>query len=218
MSAVVAPSSPPVHLCGRQLQTPRHTCCFFNGRDEEYAVAAPFVKEGLDQGEQVVQIVGRTLLHDHDDRIARAGVETKAPRGKGQYQVIPSEDAYLAGGKFDVDRTVKTLESLLTARAEAGYPQLRVTGNMEWALLEQSGGTERLLEYESRVNIVSAKHRDPFVCFYDIQQFDAPTLIDIMRSHPAVIIGGVYHENPFYTPPERMLQEISTRKARKATG
>ncbi|HET6405842.1 MAG TPA: MEDS domain-containing protein [Candidatus Thermoplasmatota archaeon] len=206
--------SPPVHLCGRKLEASRHTCCFFNGRDEEYSVMAPFVKEGLDQGEQVVQIVGRSVLEDHDERLSRAGVRVEEPRTSGQYNVVTSEDAYLQGGHFDVDRTLKTLESLLHARREAGYPQLRVTGNMEWALQPEAGGTERLLEYESRVNLVSAQHRDPFVCFYDIHQFDAPTLMDVMRSHPAVIIGGVYHENPFYVTPERMLTEIRARPSR----
>lgn len=208
--------APPVHLCGRKLETARHTCCFFNGRDEEYAVAAPFVEEGLRQGEQVVQIVGRDVLRDHDDRLARAGVSTDAARKSGQYQVVTIEDAYLEGGRFDVDRTLKTLDALLAGRAAAGYPQLRVTGNMEWALSGEPG-TEKLLEYESRVNLVSAKHRDPFVCFYDIQRFDAPTLMDIMRSHPAVIIGGVYHENPFFIAPEKMLTQIRARQPRRSS-
>lgn len=176
---------------------------------------APFVQEGLKQGEQVVQIIGRDLLRDHDERLERAGVQTKAPRDKGQYQVVAAEDAYLEGGHFDVERTLKTLDSLLAGRKQAGYPQLRVTGNMEWAL-SGSPGTEKLLEYETRVSLVSEKHSDPFVCFYDIQQFDAPTLMDIMRTHPAVIIGGVYHENPFFVPPQTMLREVKARKPRRA--
>jgi hypothetical protein len=216
--ALSAPSmqAPPVHLCGRRLDRARHTCCFFNGRDEEYAVASPFVKEGLQQGEQVIQIVGRDLLADHDDRLHRAGVDTSAAREKGQYQVVTSEDAYLEGGRFDVDRTLKTLDALLAGRERAGYPQLRVTGNMEWALSDNPG-TEKLLEYETRVNLVSEKHSDPFVCFYDIQQFDAPTLMDVLRTHPAAIIGGVYHENPFYVPPATMLQQVKARKPHRGT-
>lgn len=211
MTTIVA-TSPPVHLCGRALESARHTCCFFSSRDEEYGVMAPFVKEGLDQSEQVVQIVGARQLGDHAQRLERAGVRTTGTR-EGQYAVVTSEDAYLTGGNFDVDRTLGTLESLLAARHKMGFPQLRVTGNMEWAL---HGGTDtaKLLEYESRVNLVSAKHQDPFVCFYDIHQFDAPTLMDVMRSHPAVILGGVFHENPFFVAPEVMLRELSQRPRR----
>lgn len=174
---------------------------------------APFVKEGLDQGEQVVMIVGQNVLGDHEERLQRAGLATAAPRERGQYQVVASEDAYLESGKFDVDRTLKTLESLLAQRQQQGYPQLRVTGNMEWAL-DDAVTTGKLLEYEARVNLVSAKHHDPFVCFYDVHQFDGPTLMDVMRTHPAVIIGGTYHENPFYTPPEQMLREIASKPRR----
>lgn len=174
---------------------------------------APFVKEGLDQDEQVVMIVGQNVLKDNEERLQRAGVDVAASRGRGQFAVVSSEDAYLEGGRFDVDRTLKTLESLLVQRQQLGYPQLRVTGNMEWAL-QEGVTTEKLLEYEARVNLVSARHHDPFVCFYDVHQFDAATLMDVMRTHPAVIIGGTYHENPFYVAPEKMLAEIASRPRR----
>ena len=35
--------------------------------------------------------------------------------------------------------------------------------------------------------------------------------MDIMRTHPMLIIGGILHENPFFVPPEKFLQELRTR-------
>jgi hypothetical protein len=35
--------------------------------------------------------------------------------------------------------------------------------------------------------------------------------MDIMRTHPQVIIGGVLQENPFYVPPDEFLAELSRR-------
>ena len=40
--------------------------------------------------------------------------------------------------------------------------------------------------------------------------------MDIMRTHPMVIIGGILQENPFYVPPDEMLKELKERSARKA--
>ena len=38
--------------------------------------------------------------------------------------------------------------------------------------------------------------------------------MDIMRTHPMVIIGGILQENAFFVPPDEFLQELRERKAR----
>jgi hypothetical protein len=38
--------------------------------------------------------------------------------------------------------------------------------------------------------------------------------MDIMRTHPLVIIGGMLHENPFFVPPEQFLMEMQERRPR----
>jgi len=40
--------------------------------------------------------------------------------------------------------------------------------------------------------------------------------MDIMRTHPMVIIGGILQENPFFVPPDEFLEELRLRKQRKA--
>ena len=37
--------------------------------------------------------------------------------------------------------------------------------------------------------------------------------MDIMRTHPMVIIGGVLQENPFFVPPDEFLLELRERGA-----
>jgi hypothetical protein len=36
--------------------------------------------------------------------------------------------------------------------------------------------------------------------------------MDVLRTHPMVIIGGVLRENPFFVPPDQMLDELRRRK------
>jgi len=36
-------------------------------------------------------------------------------------------------------------------------------------------------------------------------------VIDIMRTHPMIIIGGILQENPFYVPPDEFLEELRGR-------
>jgi hypothetical protein len=47
-----------------------------------------------------------------------------------------------------------------------------------------------------------------------LHQFGAEVVMDIMRTHPMVIIGGILQENPFFVPPDEMLREIRERQRR----
>lgn len=35
--------------------------------------------------------------------------------------------------------------------------------------------------------------------------------MDILRTHPMAIVGGVLRENPFFVPPEEFLRELRRR-------
>jgi hypothetical protein len=35
--------------------------------------------------------------------------------------------------------------------------------------------------------------------------------MDILRTHPQVIVGGILRENPFYVPPDEFLRELDAR-------
>src|SRR6267143_7314126 len=38
-------------------------------------------------------------------------------------------------------------------------------------------------------------------------------IVDIVRTHPVVLVGGVLQENPFYLPPGEFLSELRSRES-----
>jgi len=42
-------------------------------------------------------------------------------------------------------------------------------------------------------------------------------VIDIMRTHPMVIIGGILQQNPFFVSPEEFLREFRQRRADRSS-
>jgi hypothetical protein len=50
---------------------------------------------------------------------------------------------------------------------------------------------------------------------YDLAKFGGNIVVDIMRTHPMVIIGGVLQENPFFVPPNDFLKELCERNPAK---
>jgi hypothetical protein len=101
-------------------------------------------------------------------------------------------------------------EQVLRSGTADGYPQTRIMGHMEWALVGLPG-VEDLMEYETRVNQLIPKYEDTVICTYDLSKFGADVVIHALRTHPLVIIGGLLQENPFFVPPEELLLEIRAR-------
>jgi MEDS: MEthanogen/methylotroph, DcmR Sensory domain len=52
----------------------------------------------------------------------------------------------------------------------------------------------------------------------EIRGWSAPVIIDVLRSHPAAIIKGIAHENPFYASASEMLAELRRRQSRILAG
>jgi hypothetical protein len=42
--------------------------------------------------------------------------------------------------------------------------------------------------------------------------------MDIMRTHPVVLMGGLLHDNPFFVPPDRFLLELRERRGTRRGG
>ena len=170
----------------------------------------PFIKEGLDQEDKALHVVDPARQSELLRQLGAVGVDTDAVRDTGQLEVRTWEQAHLQGRRFDKESWLAMLEEALIGFRADGYRQTRVWSNQEWAL-EEVEGAEDLVEYESRFNHVVEKVADPVICVYDLTKFDAAIMIDILRTHPMVVIGGQLHENPFYVPTERFLDELRRR-------
>src|ERR1700686_193270 len=201
-----------VQFAGGTLGRHRHICAFFNSVDEEHRVLRSFIKEGLERGEKTFHVVGPELREQHLKLLAEAGINVPRAIDTGQLEVRRWQDAYLRGDHFDQNAMLALMEDVLQSADTAGYPLTRLVAHMGWALLDKPG-VDDLVEYETRLNYVLPKYDDPVVCTYDLSKFGASVTMDILRTHPVVIIGGVLQENPFFVPPDQFLLELQERRS-----
>jgi hypothetical protein len=199
-----------MRCAGGVLGQHRHICAFFNSADEEHRVLGSFIKEGFEQGDKACHLVDPDLSEDHLRRLADAGIDVAQAMDTGQFELRRWQDAYLRGARFDQDAMLAWIEEVLQSGAASGYPLTRLVAHMEWALLDNPGVGD-LVEYETRLNYVLPKYDDPVICVYDLAKFSATVVMDIMRTHPVVIIGDVLQENPFFVPPDQLLLELRER-------
>ena len=203
---------------GSTLGQHRHVCAFFNSIDEQHRVLRSFMKDGIEQGDKAFHLVDPEQRQEHLRRLVDAGINVQEAMDTGQLEVRRWQDAYLRGDHFDQNAMLALIEEVLQSADTAGYSRTRLLAHMEWALLDKPG-VDNLVEYETRLNYVLPKYDDAVVCTYDLSKFGASVTMDILRTHPVVIIGGVLQENPFFVPPDQFLLEIKERRPpRKSAG
>jgi hypothetical protein len=200
-----------VSLAGKKVRPNQHVCAFFSSKEEEYRVLMPFIKEGFERGERAFHVVDPGHRAAHLKVLGESGIKVDEAEQRGQLEVRRWQEAYLRDGHFDQSRMIELIQSVLREGKEKGFPLTRLVANMEWAL-EDRPGVDDIVEYESRLNYVLPKYDDVVVCTYDLAKFDATVVMDIMRTHPMVIVGGILQENPFYAPPDEFIKELRERR------
>jgi hypothetical protein len=96
---------------------------------------------------------------------------------------------------------IDSVRSFCQHGSSKGFSGLWMSGEMNWAL-KGYPGSERVAEYESRVNLLANELPIGGICQYDSRRFDGATLFDILQVHPFMIARGQVVHNPYYIPPE----------------
>jgi hypothetical protein len=202
----------PISLAGSQLCETRHVCAFFNNDEEEYRVLLPFIKDGFEAGDKGIHVLNPEQHQDHLRRLTGAGIDPAGAQQSGQLELRTNTEVYLPDGRFDQDRMLGVFQQLASGNAAGGFPLSRICCRMDWAVEGQSH-VDDVIEFESRVNNVWLHHDDAVICTYHLGRFGGDAVMDIMRTHPMVIIGGILQQNPFFVPPDEFLREFRQRRA-----
>ena len=202
----------PITFAGSSFGGQRHVCAFFHGEDDRYRTLLPFIKEGFSRGERAFHVVDPARRSAHLQRLEEAGIDTATAESRGQLKLYGWNDAHIdPEGKFDQNRMINLIEEELQLGVKKGFGLSRSIGQMEWAL-EDRLGVEDLVEYEARLNYVLPRYQDPVICVYDIAKFSGEVIVDILRTHPMVVIGGMLQVNPFFVPPDEFLRQLAERR------
>ncbi len=198
----------PFSVCGESLSAPMHICGFFDSREQQYEVIIPYILEGLEANDKVVNILEGNRHSEHCRCLADNGISIAQKLSSGQLEVLASENSYIKDGEFAAEKMYKMLEQTLLSASRAGYDSVRACGDMVWAL-KNLPGTDELLEYEARLNLLTPQHAVSLICMYDISSFSQNTLRDILLTHPYVIKDGKISKNPHYVEPLELISSLS---------
>ncbi|MEA2723732.1 MAG: hypothetical protein QOH59_1503 [Gemmatimonadales bacterium] len=204
----------PIPFAGSILGKNRHVCAFFTSADEEYGAMLPYMTDGLTQGERVFHTIDHGPRQDLISRLRSVGIDVDAAQRTRQLEIPTPQETYMRGGRFDPDTMLALVREVLDSSADLGFSLTRMSAHVDWVVANWSSAND-WVEYETRLNQLLPSYDDPVICAYDCNTLGAGMALDVLRTHPVVIIGGLLQENPFFVQPDELLREIDGRRARE---
>jgi hypothetical protein len=163
----------------------------------------PFLEEGLRAGHKCLGIIDDGV--DTVRGALRAGAGAADDTDRHQLDIRSSKETYLRRGAFSTQAMLDFWDdSVGTAINEDGFPFVRSTGETTWTLKELPG-LHDFLTYEAELNRFVPRYSQVILCLYDLDHFSGQVLVDILKTHPKVLMGGTVLENLHYLEPDEFL-------------
>jgi PAS domain S-box-containing protein len=188
----------------KELKPGDHLCCIYKNDREHRALLTPFMRQGLDRGEKIIYVVDAHSAEQILSYLREDGLDVEDYLKNGQLNVLSVDESYMLEGVFDPDGMICLLEKETMRALDEGYSALRLTGEMSWTL-RGLPGSERLMEYESKLNTFFSGNKCLAICQYDKRRFESAILLEVLTTHPIAIIGTEVFDNYYYISPKELL-------------
>lgn len=181
-----------------------HICAFYRGEAGRDEILLPYLRAGIEAGDKCIAVLDEAQgSHVHaglqPDCAVDQAIETH------QLDLLCSAETYLRDGGFSKPAMLDFWsEAVGDCMSSGDYDFARSVGEMTWAL-RQLPGVEDLVDYESELNRFLPQYPQVIVCLYDLDRFDGRVVVDLMRTHPKLLLCGSILDNPYYLEPDEFL-------------
>lgn len=187
-------------LQGSDVSHGDHLCGVYRGSQERNAILFPFIEAGMRSGDKCICVVDGM---DPADVIAGLAPDLSArERANGrQLDVIRSADLYLRSGRFSWSEAIGAWKSAISEVMYDGRFH-GVHAVETWSLLDVEPDKNELMMLESKMNRFMPLFPQQILCLYDLDCFGGGIVVDLLRTHPKMLVRGMVAENPYYLDPD----------------
>lgn len=189
---------------GLQLSVGDHICGFYRKPAERDDILVPFLVDGLRAGDKCTCVVDSCTP---DDVLAKMSeqIEVDPYVEVSQLEVLDAAGTYLAGGGFLPERMLTFWEAKGRAGPAVRGPGFaRNIGDMSWAHRDPRA-VDDLIGYESELNRIMSDFPQVNLCLYDLTRCTGDLIMDVLKTHPKALLGGMVIDNPYYLEPDEFL-------------
>ena len=177
-----------------------HFALVYESKEELFAAAIPFVRQGLERGEKCLYVIDESTSEDVQAAMQENGIDVDAVLESGALEFRTVQETYLEGGTFDADEMIERYASIIEEATEE-FEAFRLAAETSW-IIEDDLSIREFMEYESRINDLFDGEDAIALCLYNREEYPPEGICDVVRVHPHLIHDNTVCHNFYYTPPE----------------
>lgn len=184
-----------------------HICGLYENATERDEIIFGFLGRGYSEGDlQVYCPVERSPDEFYYDFGLFCPQCSNKLHDSNHFDLRSAEEFYFPNGFFDPWHMDEALNTYFDQSQLNVKRNVRATAEMSWAL-KNIPGVESLMAYESRLNYFIPGKPWISICMYNITKFSGAMIMNVLKTHPFTINGGIITQNPYYIHPDKWLKD-----------
>jgi hypothetical protein len=173
-----------------------HLCGLYAGSEQRDRILIPFLAAGLQAGDKCICVI------DGEDPLDV--VAALEPEGDQQLDVLRSGDIYLRSGVFSAAEVIGSWKTAISEVMYQGRFDL-VRAVETWSMRDVVPDIGELMTLESEMNRYLPLYPQVILCMYDLDRFGGSIVVDLLKTHPRILVGEMVLENPYCLTPDELL-------------
>lgn len=178
-----------------------HFCAFYSNPANQLSFVIPYIIGGLKNNFKCFYILNENTKESMEKSFRSADFDISTHIKSKQLLLFTKEDAYLKNGSFKADEIINIIKEIENQALKEGYAGIRAACESTW--ISDFDNLEEFIKYENLLNDYYPKSKASGICQYNQENIDENILIDIIATHPKVIINGLIYKNNYYLPPDK---------------
>jgi len=199
----VVPNRVALGIGGLEAEPGDHVCGLFTGEQERDQILIPFLRAGLASGDKCICVVDGTAPGQVIATLGPDGEAAALAPGK-QLEVISASEMYLRSGRFSADEVIAAWKAAIAdVMYAARFDVVRAVET--WSRRDVVPDIQELMVLESEMSRYLPLYPQVVVCLYDMGRFGGGALVNLVMTHPRLLVGGMLMENPYCLTPDEVL-------------
>jgi hypothetical protein len=184
-----------------------HICGLYETDKERDEIIFGFLCQGAKSGDmQLYCPVERTANEFYRDFPASCKHCNEKLYDKNHFNLLGAKELYFPNDIFDPWYMDAALDDYFVHSQSNGRRNILATAEMSWAL-DNIPGIDYLMAYEARLNYFIPGKPWISICMYNVSKFSGSMIMNVLRTHPYTINGGIITQNPYFINPDKWLKE-----------
>ena len=187
-----------------------HIAGLYETEEERDEIIFGYLHQGMKEGDLQLYSPTERTEEDFNEKFSHFCPDcAKYLNDPDKIALLSTKDLYYPTGVFSPWDMDDGLNSFYEKSQMNGKRNIRATAEMVWALTDSLPGKEHLMAYESRLNYFIPGKPWISICLYNVTKFPGDMIMNVLRTHPFTINGGIITKNPYFMNPDDYLAKYA---------